>query len=287
MCILNLSEEQDEDDENEEEDDLKLFDSLFKSDIIEWIKTLTNLFLNHSEHHRLEAVLRNSIDSVAIINEYSTLHFENIFFVLQHLLRAPEAFRFSYLIHLPMLIDSNEINQRAVSSNTTELLLRQLSLDNFKSDQLINLYFDFYLKVLGSFSHGIKYRREFLFFNDKFLKETKNNLSNTDNHEEEYSELNMDSMVGVAGTMAQAENASNNHAHWEFVNLEGDFETIESVMIEISEDDLIKMYYQIPLNKLFAFLWTYLEFQETSFDSNSSKNIYPQNFSTKSKFISI
>jgi hypothetical protein len=250
---------------------------------------MTNLFLNHSEYHRLESVLRNSIDSVAIITEYSTLHFDNIFFVLQHLLRAPEAFKFSYLLHLPMLIESSETNQNAAANSTQELLLRQLSLDNFKSDQLINLYFDFYLKVLGSFSYGIKFRREFLFFNDKFLKETKNNLSNTTDNShreaEEYSELNIDSMVGTAGQVAQSggtsSNTNKNSAHWEFVNLEGDFESIESVMIEISEDDLVKLYYQISLNKLFSFLWTYLEFQEVS--SNTSSSIYPQQFSSKSK----
>jgi hypothetical protein len=258
------------------------FDSLFKNDVTDWIKTLCALFLNHSEHHRYEAVLRNSIDSVAIITEYSTLHFENILFVLQHLLRTPEALKFSHLIQLPVLVDS-------ATTDTSLLLMRQLSMDTFRSDQLINLYFDFYLRALAAFSHPIKHRREFLFFNDKFLKDTKNNLSsshnNTKEDEDQYGELNLDSMVGTASSVAQQQQqqagGNSSNAHWEFVNLEGDLESIESVMIEISEDDLIKLYYQMPLNKLYAFLWAYLEFQEGGSGSKS----YPQQFSSKSKHV--
>lgn len=38
---------------------------------------------------------------------------------------------------------------------------------------------------------------------------------------------------------------------------------MESLLIEISEDDLMQLYYQIPFNALFKFLWTYYQAQET------------------------
>jgi hypothetical protein len=52
-----------------------------------------------------EAVLRKSIDSVAIITDYSYsyLHFNNVLFVLHHLLRTHEGLKFSHLIQLPAL----------------------------------------------------------------------------------------------------------------------------------------------------------------------------------------
>ena len=141
----------------------------------------------------------------------------------------------------------------AAEHNATHILFRQLSMETFKSDQLVNFYFDFYLRVFASFSYSIKYRREFLFFSEKFMKNTRSNLSSTDPE--------LDSAAGATSTTSPTKSAGNN---WEFVNLEGDLESIESVMVEISEDDLIKLYYQMPLNRLFTFLWSYLEYQETA-----------------------
>ena len=33
------------------------------------------------------------------------------------------------------------------------------------------------------------------------------------------------------------------------------------MLIDLSEDDLVKLYYQIPFNAIFSFLWSYLSFQ--------------------------
>lgn len=257
----NDQEDQTAGDEDEDDDNsTKNFDLLFKSDVSEWLSSLCSLLVTTSNKHRLDAIHRNSLDSVSIIYEFSTVHFDNVFFLLQHLLRSPDALRFSRLVQLPLLIDPTT---NTAAQQQHQLLFRQLGLNDFKSDQLINFYFDFYLRVFASFAYGIKYRREFLFISDRLLQDVKKNLSGV-GEQSTQEEIKLDQPDG--DTDQQPSSSS-----WEFVNLEGHVESLESVMVDITEDDLIKMYYQIPLNQLLSFLWSYLEFQEDHIDDRQRK----------------
>ena len=87
-------------------------------------------------------------------------------------------------------------------------LFKNLNLNASQSDPLVNMYFDFYLKCLASFSYEIKYRRHFLFVNSKTIP--KRSLS------------------------------SEEGASWQLIDLEGDVESVESVLVDISEDDLVR-----------------------------------------------
>jgi hypothetical protein len=264
----------DDDEEEDEEDDFKYFDLLFKNDIIEWLKSLCGLLLNQSEQSRIESLIRNTIDNAQMIYDYSSIHFENLFFVVQHLLRSPDALKFSFLIQLPFIEVPQSDSYNTAANNLQ--LHKQLNLNNFKSDQLINFYFDFYLKFFASFSFNVKYRREFLFFNDKNLKNV--NKSSDKNNSNVKSNFSPDNQLNcdLFDDQNEETNKPAQNNLWEFVNLEGDLESIESVLIDINEDDLIKLYYQIPFNKLFSFLWTYLEFQEQTnhFSKSKQKNTF-------------
>ena len=136
------------------------------------------------------------------------------------------------MLQLP-LIFSNESNQLNIFKN--------LSLNTSQSDPLVNMYFDFYLRLFASFSYDIKYRRQFLFVNSKAG-----------------AKLNSSKMNTQKNGMGDVETDESN---WQLIDLDGDLETIESVLVEISEDDLIKLYYQIPFNNIYSFLWFYLKNQ--------------------------
>ena len=163
---------------------------------------------------------------------FSNLHFENIYFLLQHLLRSPDSYptKFCYLLQIPII----------------ELSAKKLSLNTSQSDSLVNMHFDFYLKLFASFSYDIKYRRQFLFVNSKFTltKSLSSDLASSKKEE----------------------------CNWEIIDLDGDLETAESVLVEISEDDLIKLYYQIPFNSIYAFLWNYLKNQSSQTNTNASSS---------------
>ena len=223
--------------------------------IEEWFKVLSCLLLNQSELYRsnlLEKLNDSNISSnQQLFFSFSNLHFDNIFFILQHLLRSPESYptKFSYLLQLP-LIFSNESNQLNIFKN--------LNLNTSQSDPLVNMYFDFYLKLFASFSYDIKYRRQFLFVNSKAgLKSSVLKKTSTDSVD--------GSGVGV----------DTDESNWQLIDLDGDLESVESVLIEISEDDLIKLYYQLPFNNIYSFLWFYLKNQtnETPIMPNSSSKL--------------
>jgi hypothetical protein len=231
---LNINESQvdsqpDEETNNiDDGEDSEHNDDLFKSNIEEWFKSLSCLLLNQSEAYRsdLLAKLMTSADQQQqqqqqLFFSFSSLHFDNIFFLLQHLLRSPQTYpsKFSYLLQVPLIFSK---------ANATTQLFSNLQMNSSQSDSLANLYFDFYLKVLASFSYDIKYRKQFLFFNTNKL--------NT----------------------AQQQQKENN---FEMVDLEGDLESVESVLVEISEDDLIQLYYQIPFSSIYSFLWHCLKSQ--------------------------
>ncbi|CAF0782953.1 unnamed protein product [Brachionus calyciflorus] len=224
-----------DEDENEDEDDENLSDEIIKSNLSDWIKTLCCLALNESNTNRIEAL---KIQNTSLITKFSTLHFDNIFYVLQHLLHVPGALNFSYLIQLPFLSLENP-------SENSELY-KTLNLNSSKSDSLINLYFDNYLKLIASFSYGILYRQEFLGLSKSLIDRAKQkpNSQTTDPLSE---------------------------TQWQFIDLEGESETIESILVDINEDDLIQLYYQIPFNNLFSFLWKYLEYQGRSSNQQALK----------------
>jgi hypothetical protein len=175
-----------------------------------------------------------------LFSSFSSLHFDNTFFILQHLLRSPDSYptKFSYLLQIPLIVDSSSSNNK-------------LSLNTSQSDSLINLYFDFYLKLFASFSYDIKYRRQFLFVNKKFTMPKSSSSS------------------GCTATKEETNN-NNNECNWEIIDLDGDLETAESILVDISEDDLIMLYYQIPFNSIYAFLWSYLKKQSNQTISNGA-----------------
>ena len=169
---------------------------------------------------------------------FSNLHFDNIFFILQHLLRSPDSYptKFSYLFQIPLI----------------ESTANKLSLNTSQSDSLVNMYFDFYLKLFASFSYDIKYRRQFLFFNSKFTMPK--------------------SLSSDASATPKEDTKVRDECNWEIIDLDGDLETAESVLVDISEDDLIKLYYQIPFNSIYNFLWSYLKNQSSQANSIPSSS---------------
>lgn len=222
-------------DEDEEQENFS--DEVFKQDLKEWIKSLACLFLNKSDLNRLETL--KSAQSTNSIFKFSTLHFENLFFILQHLLRSTESLKFSYLIQIPFL--------SLETANENVLMYKLINLNNSKSDQIINLYFDYYLKIIASFSYEIKFRKEFLGLTNKLIENYK------------------------FKSKTEPEQEQNN---WQFIDLEGETESIESILVDINEDDLIKLYYQIPFNSLFSFLWFYLEYQSDRQDTVDFRKSY-------------
>lgn len=220
--------------------------------------------LNHNNN--------NNINS-SLIFQYSNIHFENVYYLLQHYLHSPDTYatNFSYLLQVPLfLVDTNAFNsikhqldtilkinstsdsnkqnnqqQQHQSVNKTQQqhynLFQNLNLNSSQSDLLVKIYFDFYLKLFALFSYQVKYRKQFLFINFDQAQKFEN-----------FMKLETDDSLTTTTT------AKNN---WELIDQDGDAESLEQTLIDISEDDLIKLYYQIPFNSIFSFLWAYLSFQ--------------------------
>jgi hypothetical protein len=158
------------DDRDDDEDE---GDNLLKLDLISWIKSLAGLLINNSESYRIA----NSTAAAAnAFSSASSLHFDNVYFILQHLLRAPECgAHFAHLIQFPIMLKEtsptrsnlnlNNNNNNNNNSNINMTQLFQLQLHSSKSDPLVNLYFDGYLKLIAAFSGEIKQRDAFLFLN--------------------------------------------------------------------------------------------------------------------------
>jgi len=220
------------------------------------------ILLNTSEHFRQQEITSKS-PNVQTTNtplyQQTSLHFDNLFFLLQHLLRSPctYATAYSYLFQVPLLSSFRQVNLAAqfdflltdkqVGSSETNPVPQQnlffsLNLNNSQSDQLIKLYLDFYLKLFASFSYEPKYRRQFLFIN---VETTGINQAPQD----------------LFGREQERESKS---PQWELIDSDGDLETLEQTLVDLSEDDLVKLYYQIPFNGIFSFLWSYLIFQNES-----------------------
>lgn len=245
-------------------------DEAFKSDIEEWLQLFIIVLTNQSEYMRQNSMLSNQqqqlLNSSSLIFQYSNIHFENIFYLVQHFLHSPESFSisFSYLFQVPLfLIDSNAFNSirqhldlilSMQPSNTIQEnsklsgqksqyqqqqnLFLNLNLNSSQSDLLIKIYFDFYLKLFALFSYQIKYRKEFLFIN----------LESRDKYNQFINKMETDESL-------------TNNSSWELIDQDGDFESLEQSLIDISEDHLIKLYYQVPFNSIFTFLWSYLSYQ--------------------------
>lgn len=233
----------------------EIVDELFKMDLNEWIKSLSCLLLNNSEQHRMNSVLSSPSN---LIN-FSNLHFDNVNFLLQHLLRSPDSNRFSYLLQFPSLLPAGVSSGQGLVQT-----LKLLNLNSSKSDQLVNLYFDSYIKLIASFSFEIVQRNEFLFLNTSFLDNIKRKLAS-----------NSSSSIENNNNNNQNKLASSSSNNWLFIDLEGETENVESLLVEINEDDLIALYYQIPFNSLFSFLWTYLEFQTSGAGQDDQRKTSP------------
>ncbi len=237
-----------------------------------------NSMLNHNNNN-------TNINS-SLIFQYSNIHFENVYYLLQHYLHSPDTYatNFSYLLQVPLfLVDTNAFNsikhqldtililnstsdsnkqnnQQSVNKTQQQHynLFQNLNLNSSQSDLLVKIYFDFYLKLFALFSYQVKYRKEFLFINFDQAQKFEN-----------FMKLETDDSLTTATTTAK-----NN---WELIDQDGDAESLEQTLIDISEDDLIKLYYQIPFNSIFSFLWAYLSFQladnsNPTTSSNSGNN---------------
>ena len=123
--------------------------------------------------------------------------------------------------------------------NRAQNLFLNLNLNTSQSDPLIKIYFDFYLKLIASFSYEPKYRKHFL-----LIYSAENNKPQEINSQKDEEQKQPNSPI------------------WELIDSDGDTETLEQSLIDMSEDDLIKLYYQIPFNGIFSFLWSYLSFQK-------------------------
>ncbi|RNA18051.1 ectopic P granules 5 -like protein [Brachionus plicatilis] len=216
-----------------EEDELdNVQDEVLRSNLIDWLRTFCSLLLNVSNQNRFDTMKTHKL---GLITQFSTIHFENQFYVLQHLLRVQDALNFSSLIQVPFLyLDCQNENAQ---------LYKSLSLNSSKSDGIINIYFDYYLKLIASFSYDILYRQESLGLSKHILEKLKKTKSQP---------ANLDPLSDTS------EHSTN---QWQFIDLEGEPESLESILTDVNEDDLIKLYYQIPFNNLFSFLWMYLEYQ--------------------------
>ena len=216
--------------ENDQDELDNVQDEVLKNNLIDWIRTFGSLLLNVSETNRTDSLKTYDLN---LISKYSNLHFDNQFYLLQHLLRVQDALNFSNLIQIPFLYLHNQAENAKMYSS--------LNLNSSKSDTIINLYFDHYLKLIASFSYDIMYRQESLGLTKHMLDKLKSKS------------------IQVSASLAETNESSANQ--WQFVDLEGEPESLESILTDVNEDDLIKLYYQIPFNNLFSFLWMYLEYQ--------------------------
>lgn len=130
---------------DQNDDDDSSCDSMLRADLAGWIKTLACLLVNHTDAHRAGA-------SAANFAAASLVHFENVHFILEHLLRVPDCGQLSSLYQLPMLPASFVSRQK-------------IELNSSKSDPIINLYFDGYMRLIVPFSRPIKQRDAFMFLN--------------------------------------------------------------------------------------------------------------------------
>ena len=225
-----------------ESDDDEESDEFFKQDTQEWLRLLVTVLLSESEHRRCNSILTHPASLLSISN----IHFDNIFFTLNHLLRCPESYamNFSNFLQIPLLIidsatqkttesldlilnNSPNSNQPTIENNKRNLFIT-LNLNSSYSDPLVNTYLDFYLKLIAVFAYEVKYRSQFLFVDVQRRETTGESLQ----------------------------------SHWELVDSDGDLESVEQALVDISEDDLVKLYYQIPFNAVYSFLWSYLRHQD-------------------------
>ena len=127
---------------------------------------------------------------------------------------------FQHLLHLPT--NYNILDEFI----ETQLQLPQIVDCNF---QILN----FYLKIFLLFTSKLKTREYFL---------------------NEFYNLQQNQQLG-SDTLENKISANNN---WLIIDLDGNLENIEESMIEIGEDELIKLYHKVSFNQLFHSLWEYL-----------------------------
>lgn len=144
--------------DEDEEDETTPGDELLRLDLVAWIKTLACLLVNHTEYHRANA-------TTASFPAASLLHFDSVYFVLEHLLRAPDCAKFAHLFHFP-LVSANMLTAKY-----------KLDLHSSKSDPLVNLYFDGYLRLIVPFARYIKQRDAFLFLSKSRIENFKRKLN--------------------------------------------------------------------------------------------------------------
>ena len=269
-------------------------DQVFKRDVQEWLKVLISLLLYNTERQRrLSLINLNSKStpmatksrqspsqsqangtsaSTTLSYQWANLHFDNIFFCLEHLLRSPDSYisSVSFLFQYPLLLfTDNQPGQEegsfghhgSTSQAAVVSFMHQLNFNSSQSDPLVNFYLDFYLKLFAIFAHDVKQRKQFL-----FLSSSASVSSDPDTTGQHSFSL---------GLGDGAPSSSSGGANWQLVDLDGDLESLEQMLVEISEDDLVKLYYQIPVNALLDFLWQYLKFQNTDSSFSSSSKSSP------------
>lgn len=133
-------------------------DRMLYIDLAVWIKSISTLFLNHTDLYR-----QNTNQSS--FTTASLLHFDNCYFMIEHLLRVPNCNQFAYLFQYPII------------SIDTMIEKQKIELNSSKSDPIINLYFDGYLRLLAPFSRTIKKRDAFMFMNSSRIESLKSHMN--------------------------------------------------------------------------------------------------------------
>lgn len=141
-----------------EQDDDETCDHMLRTDLAAWIKTLTCLLVNSTDSFRSSA--SNAQFALA-----SLIHFDNLNFVLEHLLRAPDSGQFASLYQFPV-ISASSLRAK-----------QKIELNSSKSDPIVNLYFDGYIRLVVPFSRPIKQRDAFLFLNKTRIEAFKKRMN--------------------------------------------------------------------------------------------------------------
>ena len=240
--------------------DLDQPDDVFKSDVLEWLRYFATLLLDESERRRRAALVRCSppLPPPQLVAATAAFHFDNVFYLLQHLLRSPQlhAISLATCLHVPLLFDPTT----TTSTSTPQTHVDALALHSSSSDALVHLYFDSYLKIVAAFAYDVKMRWQFL-----------NGVTSAASSAEW---LKSKASASYNKQQQQQQQVSNAVADqpWQFIDLEGDVENADGLLVEMAEDDLIKLYAQLPFRAIFAFLWSYLEHQTTPSSAATSSS---------------
>lgn len=145
-------------DSSNDDDDHEMGDRLLKLDLVAWIKSLAALLINHTETYRMTTSTTNFAAA-------SSLHFDNVYFILEHLLRSPDCGQFAHLVQFPIVSIGNLVAKH------------KIDLHSSKSDPLVNLYFDGYLRLVVPFARHIKQRDAFLFLSKSRIDNFKRHMN--------------------------------------------------------------------------------------------------------------